>query len=147
MEVFLLQNVENVGIKGHIIKVSDGYALNFLIPRKLAIQVTEGNKATLSSRIKVEEVKADVLKSKIALLAEDIKSLHITLKKKIHDDGKLYGAISAEDIVEVLKTKNVQVNKKQIEFEKSIKSTGEHKVIVRLSTKLKPQLSIKVVAE
>ena len=147
MEVFLLQNVENVGVKGHIVKVSDGYALNFLIPKKLAIQVTEGNRSTLASRIKVEEIKSDVLKSKIALLAEDIKSLHITLKKKIHDDGKLYGAVSAEDIVDVLKAKNVQVNKKQVEFEKSIKSIGEHKVTIRLSTKLKPQLTIKIVAE
>lgn len=147
MEVYLLENVENVGVKGHIVKVTDGYALNFLIPKKLAVQVTDKNKAGLSFRIKTEEVKSEVLKSKTALLAEDIKSLHVTMKKKVHDDGKLYGSISTDEIVDALKTKNMTINKKQIEFEKSIKTIGEHKVTVRLSTKLKPQFTLKIVAE
>jgi large subunit ribosomal protein L9 len=147
MEVCLRQNVENVGVKGHIVKVTDGYALNYLIPQKLAIQVTVKNKAALSMRVKAEEVKSEVLKSKIALLAEDIKTLRIAIKKKCHDDGKLYGALSPEEVVDALKVKDIQINKKQVEFEKSVKTTGEHKVIIKLSAKLKPALTVKITAE
>lgn len=146
MRVYLLKDVENVGMSGQIIKVSDGYATNFLIPRKIAIKVTEENMAFLSSKIQKVEVEKKVLSSKIAMLAEKIKDIHLVVKKRTHNEGKLYGAIAAEDIIELLKEKGIVVNKKQIDFPKSVRSVGEYKVIVKLSSKLKPELSLKVVA-
>lgn len=144
MNVYMLKDVENVGMAGQMIKVSDGYATNFLIPRKLASKVTKGNEELLKSKVKRVVTDKKILSNKIAMLAERIKNLHLTIKEKIHDDGKLYGAVGADEIVELLKAKDISVNRKQVEFPKSIKKVGEHKVIIRLSSKLKPELILKV---
>lgn len=146
MLVYMTKDVERVGVAGQIINVSDGYAQNFLIPRKLAVQITADNEAFYKNKKQKAAVVAEVLNSKVAMLAERIKSLHVTVKERVHDDGKLYGAVGADEVVELLRAKDIVVNRKQIEFDKSIKSIGEHKVTVRLSTKLKPQMTIKVEA-
>ncbi|MFH1644096.1 MAG: 50S ribosomal protein L9 [bacterium] len=145
MEVYLLKDVENVGLAGQVVKVSDGYAKNFLIPRKLANKIDKANEAFFKSKIKKIEVNKKVLSNKTSMLAEKIKNLHLIIKEKIHDDGKLYGSVSADEIVELLKEKEISVNKKQIDFPKAIKKIGEHKVIVKLSSKLKPEFILKVV--
>ena len=80
------------------------------------------------------------------MVAERIKSMHVSIKERVHDDGKLYGAVSADEIVDLLKAKDISINRKQVEFDKSIKAIGEHKVTIRLSSKLKPQLTVKVEA-
>lgn len=147
MQVYMLKDVEKVGIAGQVIKVSDGYAANFLFPRKLAVPVTESNMEHVQAKVQKEAVSAQILNSKVAMLAERIKALHLTIKERAHDDGKLYGAVGAEEIVELLREKEIVVNRKQIEFEKAVKAIGEHKVTVRLSSKLKPQLTLKVLAQ
>jgi large subunit ribosomal protein L9 len=87
------------------------------------------------------------LNSKVAMLAERLKSTHLTITARSHDNGKLYGSIGSDEIVELLKGKDVTVNKKQIVFGKAIRSVGEHKVIVKLSSKLQPQVLVKVVSK
>ncbi len=146
MKVYMIKDVERVGIAGQIINVSDGYANNFLIPRKLAVEVTTDNQKFYEQKKQKETVAVEVLNSKVAMLAERIKSLHITIRERVHDDGKLYGAISADEIVDLLKAKEVSINRKQVEFDKSIKAVGEHKVTIKLSSKLRPQLTVKVEA-
>jgi len=145
MKVYLLKDVEKIGMAGAIIKVSDGYALNFLIPRKLAIKVNDKNAEFLKGKILKAEVDKKILNSKVTMLAERIKNMHLVIKKRTHDNGKLYGAINADDIVELLKKNEININKKQVEFTKSIKTSGEHKVIIKLSSKLKPTITLKVI--
>jgi len=145
MNVYMLKDVENVGMAGQVVKVSEGYATNFLIPRKLAIKVTERSEKFFKEKVKKVEVDKKILNSKVAMLAERIKNLHLTIKERAHDDGKLYGSIGADEVVELLKEKDMTVNKKQIEFPKSIKKIGEHKVIVKFSSKIKPEFTLKVV--
>jgi large subunit ribosomal protein L9 len=147
MRVYMLKDVEKVGMAGQVVKVSDGYASNFLIPRKLAIKVEGNNVTFFEKRIQKAEATSKVLGSKAAMLAERIRNLHVTLKERVHDEGKLYGAVGADEIVELLKQRDINVNKKQIEFPKSIKTVGEHRVIVRLSSKLRPELTLKVVGQ
>lgn len=147
IRVYMLKDVENVGMAGQVVKVNDGYAANFLLPKKLAIKVSDADLSFYENKSQKKEVAAQVLSSKASMLAERIKSIHLTIKQRVHDDGKLYGAVSANAIVELLKEKEINVNKKQIEFEKNIKTLGEHKVIVKLSSKLKPELTLKVVAD
>ncbi|MBD3273594.1 50S ribosomal protein L9 [Candidatus Dependentiae bacterium] len=147
MNVYLLKDVEKLGMAGTIVKVSDGFAQNFLIPRKLAIKITDKNSSFYTSKIKKAKTTAKVLSSKAAMLAEHIRNLHLTIKEKVHDDGKLYGSVGADEIVALLKEKDISINKKQVEFPKAIRSTGEHKVIIRLSSKLKPEMKLKVVEE
>jgi len=147
MNVYLLKDVENVGAAGNVVKVSDGFGNNFLIPRKLAIKLVENDMSFFAGRVKKVEADKVVATSKIAMLAERIKNLHLTMKKKIHDKDKLYGSIGADEIVELLKEKEIAVDRKQVEFTKTVKTIGEHPVVIRLSSKLRPELTLKIVAE
>jgi large subunit ribosomal protein L9 len=147
MKVFLLKDVEKVGISGEIIKVSDGFAINYLIPRKLATEVTAANEASFKQREKKVEHRKEVVNSKTSMLAERISTLKLLLKKKAHDGGKLYGAISQGEVVDLLADKGVSVSKSQIDFGKGIKAAGSYEVIIKLSSKLQPKVTLTVVAE
>lgn len=144
MNVYLLKDIEKVGIAGEIVKVSEGYAMNFVIPRKLGVEVTKENEGFYKNKQKTVEHRKEVIESKTSMLAERIKSLRVTIKKKSHDDGKLYGAISAQEIVDALAEKGVSISKNQVDFGKSIKEKGEYKVTIKLSSKLQPQVTVVV---
>jgi large subunit ribosomal protein L9 len=147
MKIFLLKDVEKVGVAGEILKVSDGFAVNFLFPRKLAVQVTPENESSFARRLKVVEHRKEVVASKTSMLAERIKSLTITLKRKMHDGDRLYGAVTPGEIVDSLAEKGVSISKNQVVFDKSIKGKGLHTVIIKLSSTLQPALVVKVVEE
>lgn len=144
MNVYLLKDIEKVGLAGEIVKVSEGYAMNFVFPRKLGIEVTKSNEAFYKNKQKTVEHRKDVIESKTSMLAERIKVLRVTLKKKGHDDGKLYGAVNAQEIVDALAEKGVSISKNQVDFGKSIKEKGEYKVTIKLSSKLQPQVTVVV---
>ncbi len=147
MKVFLLKDMERIGIAGEIVKVKEGFAQNFLFPRKLAMEVTKDNQKHFKKREKVIEHRKDVVESKSSMLAEKIKSTQVTLKRKTHDDGKLYGSVNPQEIVELLGIKGISVSKSQVLFGKSIKSTGAYNVTIKLSSKLQPALNVKVVSQ
>jgi len=145
MKVFLLKDVEKIGLAGEIIKVKDGFATNYLVPRKLAVILTAENEKHYTGRVKNVEHRKEVISTKTSMLAEKIGSFQLKLKCKTHDDGKLYGSVSPADIVDLLGEKGISISKNQVEFGKSIKSTGTYKVTIKLSSKLKPVLTLKVV--
>lgn len=147
MKVYLTKDVEKVGLAGEIVKVQPGFAANFLIPKKLGVIITPENEAFYSKKVKTVEHRKEVVSSKTSMLAEKIKSMTITLKRKTHDDGRLYGAVNGQEIAEELSKEGVSVAKNQVEFGKSIKETGSHSVTIKLSSKLMPQLTVKVVSE
>ena len=147
MKVFLLKDVERVGFSGELLKVSDGYAKNFLLPRKLAIQITPKNEPFYKTQVKSVEDRKVALESKTSMLAEKIKGLKLTLSRKLHDDDKLYAAISPAEVVQLLAKAGVSVAKNQVIFDKSIKAKGRHTVTIKLSSTLQPQLTLKIVPE
>lgn len=147
MKVLLTKDVINVGMAGDIVSVSEGYFRNYLLPNKLALEINEKNEAFYKNKVKAAERKKEVIESHTSMLAERIKSMELTLKRKMHDDGKLYGAVNASEIVDLLAEKGIKVGKSQIEFPKSIKEKGSFDVTVKLSSRLKPTLTLKVVPE
>jgi len=147
MKVYMLQDIEHVGFAGQIVKVADGYATNYLLPRKFALRVNKKNESFYSQQTKRVEVAAAALSNKQTMLAERLKNTYLTLKKRVHDDGKLYGSVTAEEIVSLLKNKAVNINKKQVVFAKSIRTEGEHKVAIKLSAKLQPEVNLTVSPE
>jgi len=147
MRVYLLKDIEKVGLSGEILKISEGYARNFLIPQKLAVEITRENERSYLSRVKTVEKRKEVIATKTSMLAEKVKEVELVIKRKMHHDGKLYGSIGAGDIVEMLAAKGISVSKNQIEFDKSVKSKGVYEVEVKLSSKLKPKFKLKVVSE
>lgn len=147
MKVYLLKDVEKVGIAGEIIKVSDGYGINYLIPRKLGVEVTAQNEQYFKKREKVIEKRQEAIATQTSMQAEKIKNLKLTLKRKLHDDGKLYGSIRSAEIVELLAQNSVPVSNDQILFDKSIKAKGAYEVTVKLSSRLQPKFQLTVIAE
>lgn len=148
MKVFLLKDIEKIGMAGEIIKVSDGYGANFIIPRKLGVEVTAHNEGFYKNRVKNVEHRKEIISSKTSMLAEKINGTRVTIKRKMHDNGKLYGALSQHEIVDALAEKGITISKSQVDFgKKSIKEKGEHKVDIRLSSKLIPTVTVNVAAE
>jgi len=147
MKVFLLKDVERVGLAGEIIKVAEGYAANFLIPKKLAVEITPSNEKMYQSKIKVVEHRKEVVATKTSMLAEKISAIKLTLKRKMHDDGKLYGAVGANEVVDLLAEKGFGIGKSQVDFDKSIKEKGTYQVTIKLSSKLQSKISLTVVPE
>jgi large subunit ribosomal protein L9 len=147
MKVFLLKNVEKIGMEGEIIKVSDGFAMNYLIPQKLGIEVTAHNEAQFKARERRLEKRAAVIESQTSMMAEKIKSLSLMLRRKMHDNGKLYGAVSNTEIADLLAQKGISIAKNKIEIPKSIKAEGTYEVTVRLSSRLQPKFTLKIVPE
>jgi large subunit ribosomal protein L9 len=148
LRVFLIQDVEKVGMAGEIIKAAEGYARNYLIPRKLGQEVTHKNEASFANRIKTIEKRHEIVESKTSMLAEKIKSIQVVLKRKTHDNDQLYGSISPREIAEELSAQHgITVSNSQVIIEKAIKAKGLHTIIIKLSSKLQPTLKIKIIPE
>lgn len=147
MRIFLFKDVEKIGMAGEIIKVSDGFASNYLIPRKLGVQVTPENEASFAKQLQTIEHRKEVVATATSMLAERIKALKLTLKRKLHDDGKLYGAVSTSEIADLLASNGIKVAKNQVLLDKSIKEKGAYNVTVKLSSRLQPSFNLKVVGE
>jgi large subunit ribosomal protein L9 len=147
MKVYLKKDVAKVGMAGEIVKVSDGYAKNFLFPRSLAVEITEDNELFYTSRQKTVVHRKEVIASQTSMLAEKIKDIHLTLKRKMHDGQKLYGSISPLEIVDALAQKSVKIAKSQVIFDKSIKEKGTYEVTIKLSSRLQPKMKVTVLPE
>ncbi len=147
MKIFLKQDIPGVGMAGEVVKVKQGFANNYLVPRKLGVLVTRANAAFYATQTKTVEHRKEVIESETSMLAERIKSLTLKIKKKSHDDGKLYGAIGATEVVDALREKGIKISKSQVKFDKSIKEKGRFSVTIKLSSRLMPQVTVEVVAE
>ena len=128
MKIYLLKDIEKVGFAGEIIKAKDGYAKNFLIPHGLGVEITPTNQAFYAKKVHEVVNRKTALESKTSMLAEKISNLKMTLKRKMHDDGKLYGAISSGEIVDLLVAEGIKVSKSQILFDKTIKERGNYEI-------------------
>src|SRR3989339_1602005 len=129
MNVFLLQNVVQVGLKNEIIKVSDGYAKNFLFPKKLAVEVTPANEKLYTAKARTVQNRAAIIESTSSVLGDQIANLNLKLKKKM-DGEKLYAAIGQNEIVDLLKEQNISIAKSQVIFDKAIKTKGNFEVTI-----------------
>jgi len=147
MEVFLRKDVPKIGLEGEIIKVGDGFARNYLIPKGLAIEITEQNKNQFLLKIRKVQNRKEVLASETSMFANKLTSMTIVLKRKIHDDGKLYGAITALEVVEALAKEGINISKNQVIFDKTIKEKGTFKIIIKLTSRLNPQITLNVISE
>ena len=149
IRVFLLKDVAKVGVAGEIVKVADGFAYNFLLARKLGVEVTATNEKIYQKKAISAHTSQEVIAGQTSLRAERIKSIKLTVKRKTHDNGKLYASISPLELVELLAEKGESVSKSQIAFEgdKLIKTVGTYDVIIKLSSKLQPIVKLSVIAE
>jgi len=147
MKVYLLADIEGVGIKGEVVKVKEGYADNFLIPRKMGIKITPKNEPFYKQHAKHVEHRKEVISSKTSMLAEKIKGIKLALKRKMHDDGKLYASVNPSEVAELLGKEGINVSRSQVKMDKAIKEKGTFSVTVKLTSKIQSKVELKVVAE
>jgi len=142
MEVILKKQVKGLGQPGDLVKVSDGYARNYLLPKKLAVMATSDNRKMLENRAREKEEKHRRQERKRTEIAEKIEKLTCTIQKQASDDNRIFGSVSHVDILKCLKDHGIKVEKKQILLDKPIKSLGVHPVKIRVSKGLEPILKV-----
>lgn len=148
MKVILLQDVKGTGKKGDTKEVSEGYANNFLIPRKLAIPATKGNLNTLKEQKRLDEKRKAEELEKAQQMAKQIDELMITLKTKAGEGGRVFGSITSKQISQELKKKyKLDIDKKKILLSEPIRSLGVTKVPVKLHHEVTATLSVQVIEE
>lgn len=147
MKLYLTKDIEKVGLAGEIVNVSDGFGRNFIIARNAGVEITDKNEQFYHNKARTVVHRKEVIESKTSILAEKIKNLKITIKRKMHDDGKLYGAISSSEIVDALGQQSISLSKNQVIFKKAVKEKGLHHVTIKLTASLQPELTLNIVPE
>jgi large subunit ribosomal protein L9 len=147
MEVILRDHVENVGRRGEVVKVADGYARNFLLPRKLALVATPGNlKQVAKERVKFDALEA-VERTAAEQLASQLNGIQVVISRKVGETGALYGSVTSADVAEALAKQGFEIDKRKIGLREPIKQLGEKTVPVKLHPTVTVQLPIRVTAE
>jgi large subunit ribosomal protein L9 len=147
MEVILREHVDNLGKRGDVVKVAEGYARNYLLPRKLALAVTENNKRQIERERAAAEARDAEEKGQAESLAQRISALEIAIARRVGENDTLYGSVTSADIAQALQAKGFEVEKKRIHLAEPLKALGETTVPVKVHREVTAQLKVKVVAE
>ena len=147
MKLILREDVENLGKGGELVEVRPGYGRNFLIPRGLAVLANARNVRELEHQKKVAEAKAAKLKGSAEAVARRLAETPVTLIRKVGEQDKLYGSVTALDIAEALAARGLQIDRRSIDLAEPIKTVGEFEVPVKLHHDVAGKVKIKVEAE
>jgi large subunit ribosomal protein L9 len=147
MEVILREHVDNLGRRGDVVKVAEGYARNFLLPRKLALAVTDNNKRQIEREKKLAEVKDAEEKAQAEAIAERLAQLDIEIARRVGEHQTLYGSVTSADISHALQAKGFEIDKRKIQLHDPLKALGETTVPVKIHRDVTAQVKVKVVAD
>jgi large subunit ribosomal protein L9 len=147
MEVILREHIDNLGQRGDIVKVSDGYARNYLLPRKLALLATEGNKRQIERERARFDAREAEDRSVAQAVAARLSAVELEIPRRVGETEALYGSVTAADIVEALATKGFDVDRRKLSLQEPIKKLGEYEVPLRLHREVTVPVKVKVVAE
>ena len=147
MEVILREHVDNLGRRGDVVKVAAGYARNFLLPRKLAMLVTAGNRKHIErERFKFEA--RELEEQKVAeAVAERMANLEIVIARKVGETDALYGSVTSADIADALAARGFAIERRKLQLHEPIKRIGDVDVPVKLHREVTATVKVKVVAE
>jgi large subunit ribosomal protein L9 len=147
MEVILRAHVDNLGRRGEVVKVADGYARNYLLPRKLALVATDGNKKQIEKeRANFEAKEADERKV-FEVLADKLNAAEIVIARRVGDTEALYGSVTTADIADALKEKGFDIDKRKLQLAEPLKKIGEVTVPVKLNRDVTANVKVSVVPE
>lgn len=145
MVVILKRDIKGTGKAGDIVKVSDGYARNMLIPKGWAIEATKGNINTLE-KVKAKQAEEEAARKASAQeLAKKIEEIEVCIETKAGEGGRLFGSITSKDVCEALKTQhNIAIDKKKLQMSQPIKALGTFSVKIKLYQNVSAELAVKV---
>jgi large subunit ribosomal protein L9 len=147
MEVILREHVEHLGDRGEIVKVAAGYARNYLLPRKLALLVTEGNKRHVERERAKFDAKEAEDRDAAQRVADRLAGLEIVIARRVGETEALYGSVTSSDITDALAAKGFEIDRRKLQLDEAIKRLGEFSVPVKLFRDVTATLTVKVVAE
>lgn len=148
MKVILLDNIKGVGKKDEVINASDGYARNYLLPKKLAVEANAQNMAKLNNKKEAAIYKKDLEKQNAVQLAKKLKGIMLKIKVKAGENGKIFGGVTSKEISDNLKSQyNFDIDKKKIELKETIKTLGEFNVPIKLFEGVMADLKVEVIGQ
>ena len=147
MEVILREHVDHLGKRGEIVKVADGYARNYLLPRKLALLATDGNKKHVERERRIVEARETQERGVAEALAARLAAVDITIARRVGDTEQLYGSVTSGDIADFLKEKGFEVDKRKLILPEAIKAIGDYDVPLKLHREVTLPLKVHVVKE
>ena len=147
MEVILKEDVANLGHRGDVVKVADGYGRNFLLPRKLALQATVANKAVIDQMKAAAARRSATEKAQAEELVTKLQPVVLTFTRKSGDHGHLFGSVTSADIANELATQGFDIDRRKIQLSEPLKSLGNFDVTVRLHREVSAHLKVKVIGE
>ena len=145
MEVILRQSVDNVGQPGDIVKVSPGFARNYLLPRGRAYEATPGNRTRIAKEAAKLEAAESERRGSAQQIADKIEAANLTFSARVGEEGKLFGSVTAADIAEQLVAQGIAVEKRMIDLHEPIRSLGVYRIPVRLHADVKPEVKVWVI--
>ncbi len=147
MEIILREDVEKLGTRGQLVKVTSGYARNFLLPKRLAVAANESNKKIVEQE-RQAHVRRDAKEVSSAQdLAKLLAGVSITIAQKAGENDQLFGSVTSKDIADALEQQKFTIDRRKVVLEEPIKTLGEHKVTVRLHRDVAVEVPVHVVKE
>ena len=147
MEVILKEDVANLGHRGDVVKVADGYGRNFLLPRKLALQATQANKAVIEQMKAAAARRSATEKAQAEELVVKLQPLALNFTRKAGENGQLFGSVTSADIAAELATQGFELDRRKIQLADPLKSLGEYTVAIKLHREVTAHVKVQVVAE
>jgi large subunit ribosomal protein L9 len=147
IEVILREDIKTLGRAGEMVRVKPGYARNYLLPQGLAYEATEGNKKRIAAETRVRTVRSQAERAEAEKAAATLSEVALTLTGKAGEEGKLFGSITSQDIADALARQGHTIDRRRIELEHPIKTTGTHTVTVRLHPEVHADVRVSVIAE
>ena len=145
MKIILLQDVKTLGKKGDIIEANDGYARNYILPKKIGVEATPKNLNDLKLQKSNEAKVAQEILEAAQAMAKDLETKEVVVKMKVGEGGRAFGSVSTKEIANAFKEQcGVEVDKKKIQLEETIKTFGVYKVKIKLHPKVTGVLTVKV---
>ncbi|MDR2443814.1 MAG: 50S ribosomal protein L9 [Deltaproteobacteria bacterium] len=147
MEIILTKDVDNLGLAGQVLKVAPGHARNYLLPQGLAMEATASNLKVLAKKMAEYESRAKEAKERALDMKNSLSTLHLVLARKAGEKGKLYGAVTTQDLVHEAQAKGFTIDRKRLRLNEPIKTLGDFEATLKLHPEVTAQIKIKVVAE
>jgi len=148
MKVILLDNIKGVGKKDEVINASDGYARNYLLPRKLAVEANAENMSKLNNKKDANDYKKDLEKQAAEEVSKKLKGIMLKIKVKAGENGKIFGGVTPKEISENLKNQyHIDIDKKKIDLKEPIKTLGSFEVSIKLYEGIVGTLKVQVISE
>jgi large subunit ribosomal protein L9 len=147
MEIILRQAVDNLGHPGDIVKVSNGFARNFLLPRGIAYEATPGNRKRIEQERQRLDAAEGARRSTAEEMAKRLEEVQLSFSARVGEEGKLFGSVTAADIAQQLEAQGIHLERRMIDLHEPIRALGVYRVPVRLHADVKPELKVWVIKQ